>query len=64
MDEIKIGDVVTDGIIRAEILGEGAVKFGKNFESVYKVKILSGHQRGETSIMFMNDPDIKKLNER
>jgi len=47
----KKGDIITDGIVNGKITGEGSVKFGKKDLPAYEVEILTGHQKGEASLI-------------
>jgi len=50
--EVEIGDVITDGLIKGEVLStEGTIKFGRKDLPAFKVKILTGHEKGKTSLI-------------
>jgi len=49
--EIAVGDVITDGLVRARVTGEGTVKMGREDVPAYRAEVLTGHERGtETAI--------------
>jgi len=53
--QIKNGSVVTDGLVKAKVIGEGKLKFGKKMLDCWKVLLLSSHQMGLKSLMPKNN---------
>lgn len=51
---IKIGDTIKDDscLIRAKVLGEGTMRFGRKELPAWKVRILTGHQKGTVGLIF------------
>jgi hypothetical protein len=54
------GDMITDGLIRGKIVGEGSIKFGKNQLPAYKVEIVGGREGGHTSLIAKDDAKALK----
>jgi len=55
---IKVGDTITNGMVRGKVIGEGSIKFGKSPLPAYKVKILTGHEKGTISLMIKTDSKL------
>jgi len=53
--KFKKGDIITDGLINGRVIGEGTIKFAKKNLPAYKVEVLTGHEKGQTSLMSMRD---------
>jgi len=49
---IKIGDVITDGLVNGTVIGDGLAKMGKEDVPAYKIKINTGHEKGKVSLIF------------
>lgn len=55
MTPIEIGDRVFDGLVVAEVIGEGTLMK----QPVWKVKVLTGHEVGAESIMFKDSDRLR-----
>ncbi len=50
---MNIGDIITDGLVRGRVIGEGLLT--KRKWPVYKIEILTGPEKGKISVIDKND---------
>ncbi len=48
---IAPGDTITDGLVQARVIGEGTVRFGREDLPAYRVEVLTGHERGNETLI-------------
>lgn len=53
--KIDTGDIITDGLVRAKVLGRGSIRMGRQDVPGFNVEILGGHQAGVTSFIMEDD---------
>ena len=52
---ISVGSTITDGLVNGEVIGVGQYQFGKMKVDGYKIRILSGAEKGKTSFIAKED---------
>ena len=55
MTPMEIGDEVYDGLVVAEVIGEGTLMK----RPVWRVRVLTGHEAGAESIMFKDSDRLR-----
>ena len=55
---IVTGDTITDGLINGKVIGEGSVKMGRQDVPAWKIEILTGHEKGKTSVMMKDQSTL------
>ena len=56
--KIEKDDIISDGRVRGRVTGEGTIKFGRKELPAFKIEILTGAEKGKTSLILKSQAEL------